>query len=174
MQTYTRRHWLKNNEGTTAIEFAILAIPFYLFLIAIIEVALLLANTSILEGAAQDAARLVRTGNIQQNVADPEEAFLAAICDHAIIMDCNLVQYNVTTLDSFDDAAESAATYDEDGNMEDTGFVVGGSGDIVMIRVSYLYPLMTPLIGRFFSNYPGNRRLLMSTVVLQTEPYEFD
>jgi hypothetical protein len=173
MQGKKRQGWGRRDEGSTAVEFALLSIPFVTFVIGIIEIALLMANASILEGAANDAARMIRTGQAQQS-GDAEEAFRDALCNHARIMDCNTFQYDVTTLDSFDAAGEEGPEFDEEGNMEDTIFEAGGSGDIVMIRVSYMYRLLTPLIGNVFSNYPGNRRLLMSTVVLQTEPYEFD
>jgi Flp pilus assembly protein TadG len=166
--------WLHREDGATAVEFAFLAVPFFLFVIAIIELALLMANSSILEGATNEAARLIRTGQIQQAADDPEDGFRAALCGHARILDCDRVQFNVSTIARFSEAEEGAATFDEEGNMEDREFNVGGSGDIVMIRVSYLYSLLTPVIGRFFSNYPGNRRLLMSTIIMQTEPYEFE
>lgn len=168
-----RACWLADEQGATAVEFSILAVPFFLFLICIIEVALLMANSSILEGATNDAARLIRTGQIQQSTADPEETFRQALCSHAVIMDCQKFQFHVTVLDDFAQANEETPLFDDEGNLEDQNFDAGGSGAIVMIRVSYLYNLLTPVIGRFFSNFPGNRRMIMSTVIMQTEPYEF-
>lgn len=172
MLTGMFKRWRKEQDGAAALEFAFLGIPFFFFVIGIIEVALMMANASIMEGAVYDAARMVRTGQVQQN-GDPEAAFRAAICDHAIIMDCDGFEYYVTTLDSFSDAEENLPEFDEEGSMENQDFEAGGSGDIVMIRVSYLYQFMTPWIGEIFTDYPNNTRLMMSTVVLQTEPYEF-
>lgn len=165
-------NWRKDEDGAAALEFAFLSIPFFTFLIGIIEVALMIANASVLEGATYDAARLVRTGQVQQG-ADPETMFRSALCDHAVILDCDDIQFTVTTLNTFGDAEDAVPTFDEDGNMEEEDFDAGGSGDIVMIRVSYLYEMMTPMLGQLFTNYPGRKRLMMSTVVLQTEPYEF-
>lgn len=164
--------WRRDEDGAAALEFAFLSIPFFTFLIGIIEIALMIANASVLEGATYDAARLVRTGQVQQG-ADPETVFRSALCGHAVILDCDAIQYNVTTMNSFSDAEEAVPTFDEDGNMEEEDFDAGGSGDIVMIRVSYLYEMMTPMLGDLFTNYPDRRRLMTSTVVLQTEPYEF-
>lgn len=164
--------WRKDEDGAAAIEFAFLSIPFFIFLIGIIEIAIMIANASVLEGATYDAARMVRTGQVQQS-GTPEETFRTALCGHAVILDCDAIQYTVTTLDSFGDAEDAGPTFDEDGNMEEEDFIVGGSGDIVMIRVSYLYEMMTPMLGTIFTNYPGRKRLMMATVVLQTEPYEF-
>lgn len=165
--------WIKREEGATAIEFAFLAFPFFIMLIAIIEISLLMANASILEGAANTAARLIRTGQIQQD-ADPEAMFQQALCNHARIMDCERIQYMVTPLNNFGEAQDFEPSFDEEGNMEDEDFEAGGSSDIVMIRISYMYRLLTPLVSEFFSDYPNNQRLLMSTVVFETEPYEFE
>lgn len=164
--------WRKDEDGAAALEFAFLSIPFFTFLIAIIEISIMLASSSMLEGAAQDAARLVRTGQVQQS-GDPEAMFREALCGHAVILDCDVIQYSVRTLDNFSEAEEDLPEVDEDGNLEDDDFTIGGSGDIVMIRVSYLYGMLTPMLGDLFTNYPGRKRLMMSTVVMQTEPYEF-
>lgn len=174
MRTYRRPSWRRDESGATAVEFAFLAVPFFIFIIAIIEVALVLAHASILEGAAFTAARQIRVGQVQQAAGDPEDVFRDALCGHARIMDCGAMQYSVTTLENFGEAAEQAATFDDEGNLEDPQFDAGGSGSIVIVRVSYLYRMLTPLVGQFFANYPDNRRLLFSTVILQTEPYEFD
>lgn len=165
-------NWRKDEDGAAALEFAFLSIPFFIFIIGIIEVALMFASASIMEGAVNDAARLVRTGQLQTMPGDSEQAFLDEICDHAIIMECARFQYFVTTLESFEEADGELPTLDEEGNLEDVGFTLGGAGDVVMIRVTYLYEMMTPMLGNLFTNYPGRKRLMMSTVVLQTEPYE--
>jgi hypothetical protein len=89
-------------------------------------------------------------------------------------MDCTDFQFQVTTLDSFSEAQDNVPEFDDDGNLVDQDFDAGGSGDIVMIRVTYMYSFMTPMIGTFFSNYPGNKRMMMSTIVMQSEPYEFE
>lgn len=172
MLTGFLNRWKREQDGVAAMEFAFLGIPFFMFIIGIIEVALMMANASIMEGAVYDAARQIRTGQVQQD-GDPEAAFRAAICDHAIIMDCDGFEYYVTTLNNFSDADENLPEFDEEGSMEDQDFSAGGSGDVVLIRVSYLYEFMTPWIGEIFTDYPNNTRLMMSTVVLQTEPYEF-
>ncbi|PZO82058.1 MAG: pilus assembly protein, partial [Micavibrio aeruginosavorus] len=49
----------------------------------------------------------------------------------------------------------------------------GGASDVVLIRVLYNYPVMTPLMGSMLATIStDNTRRLVSTVVLQTEPYE--
>lgn len=131
-----------------------------------------LAST-LLQGAVADAARLIRTGQLQSD-ADPETTFQEALCDMAgVLMNCSDFQYQVETLAAFSDADMEPET-DDDGNLTETPFDLGGVSDVVLVRVVYLYPLMTPAIGAFFADYPGNKRMLMATTVLESEPYDFE
>ncbi len=169
------RQWLRSEGGTTAIEFSVLAVPFTMFLVAIIELSMYFAASSLMEGAVQDAARRIRTGELQQTSGqDPAEVFSDALCANSLyILDCRKFQFQVQTLDSFSDfETVTAPEFDEDGNLITPPFDSGGSGDVVMIRVFYRYPMLTPLIGQFFSDGPNHTKLMMSTVVMQVEPYQ--
>jgi len=59
------RRYLKNKEGTAAIEFAILAIPFFMLLFAVLELAVVFFINSTLNHAVSEAGRQIRTGNFQ-------------------------------------------------------------------------------------------------------------
>src|SRR6202023_473824 len=54
-----------NRDGATAVELAFVGPPFLLLLGAIFELGLTLTTQSLLDGAARDAARLIRTGQVQ-------------------------------------------------------------------------------------------------------------
>jgi len=100
--------------------------------------------------------------------------FQDALCNHAAaLINCANVQYNVVELSSFSDADNQQNQFDENGNMINSQFSPSGSSTVVMVRVSYLYPLITPLIGNFFADQPDNKRLLVSTAVFEVEPYQF-
>lgn len=169
------RRWQDNEDGATAVEFSLVAIPFMFTIIGIIELALMFMASSVLEGAVNDTTRLIRTGQVQNaEDATPEEFFQQALCDSVpAFLDCREFQYQVYTLDSFSEADDTEPEFDEDGNLQDTEFDVGGSNQIVLVRVTYMYQLITPLIGDFFSDFPNNKRLIMATSVFETEPYEF-
>ncbi len=165
------RRWFKRDDGATAIEFSMLFMPYMLISLGIIEVSLMFASASILEGATDSASRLIRTGNLQQSGADPETAFREAMCEFAVVLiDCEDVDIEVTVLGSYGDYA--GPSFDGDGNMVSSGFDPGGANDKVLIRVAYRYEMITPLVGPLL-NGPGGSTLFMSTIVLQTEPYEF-
>lgn len=168
------KNWGRKKDGTTAIEFSLLFIPYLMLSLGIIELSIMYSAGSLVEGATGSAARLVRTGQVQQAAGDPQQMFQDAFCDFAtVLVNCNDIEIEVQELASFGDAAAAAPQYDEDGNFVSSGFDAGGSNDRIMIRVAYRYEMMTPFIGPLLAG-PDNAVLFLSTIVLQTEPYEFE
>ena len=163
----------RNQDGTAAIEFSLMIMPYLMITLGIIEISLMYASASTLEAATGSAARLIRTGQVQ-SASDPETAFRDQICNQGLVfISCDDVSIDVLQMDSFADFADMAAEFDEDGNMTSQGFDAGGSGDRVLIRTAARYSMITPFIGNLLAG-ADNSTLFMSTIVLQTEPYEFD
>lgn len=164
----------KNEDGSTAVEFALVGVPFVIMVIGIIEMALMFTTQSLLEASTSEAAREIRTGAVQQGGG--ESLFEDVLCDFAtVFMDCNALQYQVVSVDSFQDAEDLPdAEFDDEGDLQDQGFDAGGVSDVVMIRIAYKYPIKTPMMQLMLTNNSDSNRILLSTVVLQTEPYEFE
>lgn len=168
------RRFLRQKEGTTAIEFSLLFIPYLFLTLGTIELSVMYSAASLLEGATGSAARLIRTGQIQQSGGNPEEMFREALCNYAtVLINCDDIQLEVVQMDGFSNFDDYAPTFDDDGNLVTQGVDPGGSNDRVLIRVVYRYSMMTPFAGELLAG-PDNSRLFMSTIVLQTEPYEFE
>lgn len=167
------RSWIKREDGSTAIEFSMLAMPFLYILIGTMEISLMFASNSVLDGAVIDAARLVRTGQAQEYNGNPEDLFKDRLCEKSsVLLDCSKLQYEVVEMDKFSDFNSYGPQYDQDGNLESRGFHPGGVNTVNLIRVSYKYKLSTPLIGKLLSNNDDYSRTMISTVVLETEPYD--
>lgn len=165
------KSWLRREDGTTAIEFSMLLMPYMLICFGIIELSMMFTSASILEGATHSAARMIRTGELQQSSGDPEQMFRDGLCQSAVILiRCEDMVIEVQTLDSYADY--SAPTFDANGNMVPSGFDAGGSNDKVLIRVAYRYAMVTPIVGNLLNGSDGST-LFVSTIVLQSEPYEF-
>ena len=171
---YIVRKWIKDEEAATAVEFALVAFPFIYLLIGIIELSVMFAAMSTLDAATNDASRLIRTGQAQTS-GDPQQLFEDLLCERAsVFLDCSEIQYEVITMNGFSDFASYPASYDEDGNLQSGGFDAGSVDDIILIRTAYKYPLLTPLLGAAFSDAPNNSKLMVTTVVLETEPYDVE
>jgi Flp pilus assembly protein TadG len=162
----------KNEDGTVAIEFTLVAIPFFMMIIGILELALIFTAQGLLEASTAQAARGIRTGAVQQGGG--QSAFDDLLCDMAaVFIPCNQIQYQVVPMEDFGDAEDfPPPSFDEDGNLEDQQFNAGADNDVVMIRTVYKYPIKTPMF-QLFSNDGAGNRTMVTTIVLKTEPYVF-
>jgi Flp pilus assembly protein TadG len=166
----------KNEDGATAVEFAFLAIPFVYMLVGILEMCLMFAGGTILHGGTGVAGRLVRTGQLQAQ-ADPEAAFRTALCEEvSIFLNCDNIVYEVIDLGEGGFSAGSVAPpkITEDGEMEAGEFDPGEEGSVILVRASYLYPIVTPIFSSFLSDAPNNSKLFISTLVIKNEPYKYN
>lgn len=167
----------RSNSGATAVEFAIIAPVFMLIIMAIVEVSLIFFATVNLDGAATEAARRIRTGQAQQS-GDSLTDFSTTLCGKLDTMfDCGKLQKDVRTMSSFSaiqTAVNQGIEYDPiTGEPITFGFSPGTSGNIVVVRVMYLWSINTPLMATFFETLPGTSKILLaSTAVFQNEPYE--
>jgi len=169
------RTWIANERGATAVEFALVAIPALYLLIGIIEMSLMFLAMSTLDYAANESSRLIRTGQVQQSNTDPEEMFRDSLCSYAkTFLDCKQVQYEVVHMNSFADFSNHKARYDEKGDLISDGFDAGSVNDVILIRAVYKYKLMTPIIAQLLSDVDGSSKRLVTTIVLETEPYDVD
>lgn len=168
------RNLFRRKDGSVAIEFSLLVWPFVMLTLGIIELSLMYTAESLLEGATSQAARQIKTGQLQQSGAEDIEAeFKTALCARIpALIDCDGVQIEAQVMGNFSDYSSMQASFDEDGNFEPAGFAIGGSSDKVLIRAVYYYPALTPILAPLFP-FPGNTRLFVATIVLQTEPYDF-
>ena len=164
-------------EGSAAVEFALMIFPFIFITFAIIELSLFFAASNMMESGINASARMIKTGQLQQQAgADPETAFRQEVCEHLFgLIQCDKVGIEVIALpdDDFGNAGDYAPVYDEDGNLSPRDFDAGSSSSVVLIRAAYRYKLLTPFFANVFSKEPDNTIPIMTTVVLQTEPYDF-
>ena len=168
--------WRKRDDGVVAVEFALIAIPFFVLLLGTIETSLFFASGAVLEGAAADAARLIRTGQAQQS-ADPEQMFEDELCEMVgVMINCNNLQYEVIRMtgDTFSDAESNQPAFDDDGNLEPGVFDAGNSNDVILVRAVYRYEFLTPYLGTMITGDPSrNWSIHMASVVIRSEPYVF-
>lgn len=165
--------WFRETRAVAAVEFSLVGVPFILMTIGIVELSLMFTAQSVLQEATFTASRLIRTGQLQQGkMGNAEEAFRDAVCDFSsLLIPCASIQFSVQKLDDFSDADDVEPEMDEEGNLQETPFDPGAENDVVLIRVVYNYPIRTPVMQQVLSTVGGTKRGLMSTIILQTEPY---
>ena len=167
------RRYLENNRGATAVEFALVAAPFFFMLFGLIEVMMIFLLSATLENGVSEAARQIRTGQVQDAGADAG-AFRTLVCGNLFdLMDCDArLRVDVRVFDDFA-STEDDSPIDGDGNVDEGQFIFdpGEAGEIVLVRVYYEWTVITPILGAPLANMNGNRRLLQAASAFRNEPF---
>lgn len=167
------RKLLRCEDGSAAIEFAVVATPFLALLFAIMESALMFLASQTLETAAQNAGRLILTGQAQ-NQGYTMASFQQAVCGSvASFFNCNNLLIDVRTATNFSSVNTTLPV--QNGKIQNNfTFAPGNAGDIVVVRVMYQWPVYVSLLGlsNALSNMSGNNNLLMATAAFRNEPYQ--
>ena len=180
------RLW-RDDSGTTAIEFAFIALGLVYLMVGIIEFAMAMTVGNSLEAATNLSSRLGKTGYVdeeaqldqEQTIMEEVERRVGPMIDIGKLSITHEVYNDFTSLtnpDILQDQNEDGDT-DDPGEWTDVdgdGFKdgadgVGGSGNIVVYRISYPWEIMTPLIAQFVSD-DGIINLTAYSVV-KNEPY---
>jgi len=176
----TVRRWFRGyfaaREGVAAIEFAIVSLPFLALLLSMLEIGILVMASTAIEAATTNAARQIRTGQLQQTGANNAAGFRSLVCgDMSWISsaDCNAnLSVDVRTFSSF---SAVNVTPPISGNAIDTTqltFSDGAPCDIVLVRVFYPWTLITPLLEPGLPNLGPNQRLLTTAIAFRNEDYQ--
>ncbi len=138
----------RDREGVTLIEFAYIAPIFFLVLFSIIEIALISFSTSTFRTGLAYASRLVRTGDAQC-LSDAD--FIEAICSRTTLAPSCATRTEVER-----EVYPSGFTTDVDLAIDVDEFAALESGDVVLIRATYRWPLQSPLVEPFFTDGEGD------------------
>jgi len=167
--------WAEDNSGATAVEFALIATPFFFLIFGMLEVSLIFIISTTLEFGLNDASRTVRTGSFQNGAAPTEAAFRAAVCDNLFtLLDCNEVLFDVRAFNNFNGGPPPPPQDPDTGEIAPGNFVFqpGAPNQIVVARAFYEWDLITPVISRPLANLPtGNSRLVQASIAFQNEPF---
>lgn len=164
----------RRREGSTAVEFALVALPFFILLFGILEIGLLLLVDALVETAVSDAARQVRTGLAQEQALRPEDIKTRLCANMSVFArDCpDRAFIDIRVVDDFARTPEGDPLAD---GVFDPGVLTyepGGPGDKVLVRVWYEQPIVTPFIAQAVSRASDSRVMLTTTLAFRNEPYQ--
>jgi Flp pilus assembly protein TadG len=166
------RRFGRARGGATAVEFAMVALPFLALMFATVELGMMFLVSTTLETSAQNAARTIRTGQFQSG-AGTAAAYKDAICNGMgwLGADCQANLYvDVRTFNSF--GAVNAPPPIANGaiNPASMTFQAGAACSIVLARAFYNWTLLAPdLSGVAHMN--GNKVLLTAAGAFRNEPF---
>jgi Flp pilus assembly protein TadG len=183
---------LGDRAGATAVEFALLSIPFFALLFGILELGLVFLLSVSLTNATANEARQIRVGSLEAagvgattsngNQLDVP-AFKAAICNQIALVPTSTclgqLQVDVRTLNSFQQSPPASPVSGSTFNTSNLCFYSGSAGSIVEVRTYYLWSLLDPILLAPLANLTrltgpngstsGAWILVSSTEVMKTE-----
>lgn len=188
------RRFRRSDDGVAAIEFAILALPFFMLIFATIESFIAFAGEQLLANAVDHMARQLRTGQITYNhniLTDKTEAqFRAAFCQEISIMmkcdsepdkDKSVLVLDVRKFTTFADIPKGIPRKggSSSGDLDTSSFAYspGGPGSINMVRAYYRWSVTTDVVRPYITNVKKNDAdspdyyLMIATAAFQSEGY---
>ncbi|HUT49091.1 MAG TPA: TadE/TadG family type IV pilus assembly protein [Alphaproteobacteria bacterium] len=176
-------------RGVAAVEFAIMAPVLILTVAGIMEVSMVLAVSSLLEGGLRDAARYGITGYVPAGTTR-EDQIKAIIGDATIgLVDMNNANIQTLIYPSFGDIGQPEPYDDQNANGvydigepftdinsngqwdPDMGAAgLGGPGEIVLYKITYDLGMMTPLLSPIMGGSDG-KVTLRASIAVRNEPY---
>ncbi|MGT2479640.1 TadE/TadG family type IV pilus assembly protein [Methylobacterium oryzae CBMB20] len=174
--------------GATAVEFALVAVPFFALVGACLENGIVFWEQEILQQAVADASRQIYTGAFQTTNAGTTDSatlmgrFRRAICTQPngtpriTIFNCANVRVSITQASSYTAASPVSpvatnASGVSDWNANFAGYSCAGASAIVIVQAAVDIPVFFPLLGAAVANLPNNRRVLQAATVFKVEPY---
>lgn len=171
--TASAHYFARAQDGTAAVEFALVATPFLALLFAILETALVFFAGQTLEAAASETGRLVMTGQAQ-TAGYSQSDFKTAVCSYlsGAMFNCSTGVYvDVKSYTTFTAISNNPPVVNGQLDTSNMAYTPGGPGDIVVVRLYYQWPINVSLLGDNLANLNGNKRLLIATSVFRNEPY---
>jgi Flp pilus assembly protein TadG len=184
------RRFRGDRSGATAVEFAMISVPFFGLLFAIFETAFVFLAQEGLDAATNAAARQVMTGQAQavSTITTASQFANSLICNPTApaqrilpsFINCNNLIVDVSQASTFASAVVSKSFY----TNATTNYDPGGAGCIVVVRVVYPMPVYLSIIAgngllatgkdntSGQTSYNGSMNyILMSTAVFRNEPF---
>lgn len=178
--THVLRQWKTDDAGSTALEFAMVAIPFFMFILALIGCAFFFFISSSIEKGMDQTSRLIRTGEAVTNKMTVNE-FKQGICDGAgSWIDCSRLQIflksygqswsNVTAAEPCVDQNGVIATNTAPGT-DLIAIYSGSASDVVVVTACYKWNFTSKLPLFKLGNMSDGSLMLQTATAFRSEPY---
>jgi len=190
----------RHKEGATAVEFAVVAGAFFMLLFGIIEYGMIMLTKVAIESAVTQVTRSASIGTVVAGCSDRvcsvkklvQDKTLGLVNNESVIVTATVVSNPTTVTPPVPDIClDSPATpypascagvyidnnstpgYQQSGGIN--GASIGLAGELVEIRVTYLWRVLFPMFEIFqsYAGAGGQRGLLVitSSSVIKNEPF---
>ncbi|KQT85765.1 TadE/TadG family type IV pilus assembly protein [Aurantimonas sp. Leaf443] len=166
------RNFFRNKRGSVAVEFSILAPPFFLLTFAVLETAAVFIGELALENAVMRVGRTVRTGEVAQEQAS-NETIRNRLCSLVPLpIDCSKLSIDLRSYSSFSEIPSTIPMKDASLDADNMKYERGSPGQIMALRAFYEWPIHTDIMRIYLSNVPSGQHMLVAVDVFKTEPFQ--
>ena len=167
----TVRKFLKDRRAATAVEFTLLAAPFFLLLMVLAETSTVFIGELVLDHAVARVGREVRTGQVT-NANLNKSQFRQMICDRVdFLMDCDKLNVDLRSYGSFSAIPTSIPIKNGDIDTSALGFSLPAAQTITALRVYYKWPLYTDVMREISTKMKDRSFVMVSSAAFRTEPF---
>ncbi|MEX6508883.1 TadE/TadG family type IV pilus assembly protein [Jiella sp. M17.18] len=165
------RAFLRDRRGATAIEFAILAGPFFILMLVLLETSTIFIGELVLDRAVAKVGREVRTGQAT-NAGVSKADFRQMICDEvSFMMNCGKLQIDLQSYGTFSAIPTSIPVKNGDIDASKLGYALPTSETITALRVYYKWPLYTDVLREMSTTMSDHSFVLVASAAFRTEPF---
>lgn len=175
------RRLRRDTSGSTALEFAMVALPFLLFCFSIIGYGFYFFTATSLEYRVETATRLIRTGQAQTNGVT-QSSFKQQICDpsdpSASFLDCSKLNVHIQSNASWAGInptpclTSGALTGSAAAGSAAVSGSSGGAGAAVLVTVCYEWSLAKAMPFLMLGNMGNGSAVIQAVSAFRTEPYQ--
>ncbi|CAN5402922.1 pilus assembly protein [soil metagenome] len=167
------RNRRRSRQGSAAVEFALIGIPFFFMLFAVLELGMVFVTDAMVESATIDTGRLIRTRQAQDSSMTAAQ-FKTSFCGRMAIFSAGCdarTSIDVRILTAFrnanpPDPLANGTTFD----ASNLTYTNGQPGSLVLVRVWYKHTLFTPFLAQALSRLNDGTTLLTATTTFRNEP----
>jgi len=136
------RKFIRDERGANAVEFALLALPFFGLFLGVIQLGVIFLANQSLDSAVNSIAREIRTGQIRSGGTGIGE-FRTSLCDNnPIIIGCEeVLEVSVQAFTSIADTT-TATLYVDNFPIITNDYDTGNGGDVVVINAAVSIPIV--------------------------------
>ena len=165
--------FLAARRGSTAVEFAMVAAPFFFMLFAVLELAFVFVLDSVLENAVIETGRLVRTGLAECEDFNADQFKTALWARMSIFAsDCaTRVTVDVREIPQFTNPNPPDPTAGETFSEAGLGYDHGDPGSLMLVRAWYRHSLFTPFLEQGLARMGDGKAILTATTAFRNEPW---
>lgn len=162
---------LRASDGSAAVEFGMVALPFVLMMFAILEIGLVFVTDSVLENATIETGRLVRTGQASAQ-SMTAGTFKTALCARMSIFAADCASRATVDVRVIPQFATTPPDPMAGGTFNDgvLTYSNGAPGDLILVRVWYRQPLLTTFLSQGLSRMSDGAAMLTATTAFRNEP----